>query len=229
MIKFFLILSIIILLTACSSNAKIKSEHPLASYFYPIDSIPKIYLYRDVANGLEEEFHRIYLIGDNEGNHVIVERYSSDGRILEALNYNIDSLDIQDHMVVNYRQEKTKALLYKAKLFPINEQLDTWFASKFQGVNDSTVFLREVKRHLHKKAVVKEIMDEKRPCLEFHDELRQTLLNPFTKKENSIEAKMFTFFGEGIGLVEWYSPTKKLHFRLEQILTQDEWLKIISH
>jgi hypothetical protein len=36
------------------------------------------------------------------------------------------------------------------------------------------------------------------------------------------------YFGKGIGLVEWQSSNKKLHFRLEQILSQEEWLKIIS-
>ena len=98
-----------ITIVSCSFNEQIKSTHPNAAYFYPIDSIPKIYLYRDVANGLDEEFHRVYSLGDKAGEHIIVERYSSDGRILEALNYNVDSLDLQDHMVVNFKQEKTKA------------------------------------------------------------------------------------------------------------------------
>ena len=140
MIKFFFtFLCILMILSSCSFNTEIKSSHPLADYFYPLDSIPKVYLYRDVANGLEEEFHRIYSIKDDEGKHLIVERYVSDGRIVEALNYNIDSLDIQDHMVVNFRQEKTKALLYKTKLFPFDKDDHTWFASKFPGINDSVV------------------------------------------------------------------------------------------
>ena len=218
-----------ITIVSCSFNEQIKSTHPNAAYFYPIDSIPKIYLYRDVANGLDEEFHRVYSLGDKAGEHIIVERYSSDGRILEALNYNVDSLDLQDHMVVNFKQEKTKAQVYKNKLFPLNKNNQTWFATKFQGINDSTLFFREVKRNLVNTSVLREIMEKNVLCLEFHDYLRQTLINPFTQKESVIEAKMITLFGEGIGLVEWYSPNKKLHFRLEQILTQDEWLKIISH
>ena len=74
-----------------------------------------------MANGLDEEFHRVYSLCDKAGEHIIVERYSSDGRILEALNYNVDSLDLQDHMVVNFKQEKTKAQVYKNKLFPLNK------------------------------------------------------------------------------------------------------------
>ena len=220
---------VVILLLSCGSNEQIKSTHPLANYFYPYSKSPQIYLYRDVANGLEEEFHRVYSLKDQEGQHIIVERYASDGRILEALNYNVDSLDVQDHMVVNFKQEKTKAKLYKTKLFPLNKEEQTWFATKFQGINDSTLFLKELKRNLVRQDVLKEIMEEESSCLEFHDIIRQTLLNPFTKKENMIEAEQISYFAEGIGLVEWHSLNKKVHFRLEQILNQDEWLKIISH
>ena len=220
---------VVILLLSCGSNEQIKSTHPLANYFYPYSNSPQIYLYRDVANGLEEEFHRVYSLKDQEGQHIIVERYASDGRILEALNYNVDSLDVQDHMVVNFKQEKTKAKLYKTKLFPLNKEEQTWFATKFQGINDSTLFLKELKRNLLRQDVLKEIMEEESSCLEFHDIIRQTLLNPFTKKENMIEAEQISYFAEGIGLVEWHSLNKKVHFRLEQILNQDEWLKIISH
>ena len=220
---------VVILLLSCGSNEQIKSTHPLANYFYPYSETPQIYLYRDVANGLEEEFHRVYSLKDQEGQHIIVERYASDGRILEALNYNVDSLDVQDHMVVNFKQEKTKAKLYKTKLFPLNKENQTWFATKFQGINDSTLFLKELKRNLVRQDVLKEIMEKESRCLEFHDIIRQTLLNPFTKKENMIEAEQISYFAEGLGLVEWHSLDKKVHFRLEQILNQDEWLKIISH
>ena len=220
---------LVILILSCGSKEQTKSTHPLANYFYPYSESPQIYLYRDVANGLEEEFHRVYSLKDQEGQHIIVERYASDGRILEALNYNVDSLDVQDHMVVNFKQEKTKAKLYKTKLFPLNKDEQTWFATKFQGINDSTLFLKELKRNLVRQDVLKEIMEEESSCLEFHDIIRQTLLNQFTKKENMIEAEQISYFAEGIGLVEWHSLNKKVHFRLEQILNQDEWLKIISH
>ena len=102
MIKFIFFFLSAVTIFSCTSNKQIKSTHPYADYFYPYDTIPKIYLYRDVANGLDEEFHRVYSLGDKAGKHIIVERYSSDGRILEALNYNLDSLDLQDHMVVNF-------------------------------------------------------------------------------------------------------------------------------
>ena len=228
MIKSISCFIILLLLFACNNPSEMKSTHVNIEFFYPLDTIPKIYLYRDVAKGLEEEFHRVYHVKDSEGHHIIVERYASDGRILEALNYNVDSLDIQDHMVVNIKQEKTKAILYKNKIFPTGPKDQTWFASKFQGLNDSTLFLREIKRQLVTKHQIRAIMEEDVECIVFDDFLRQTLINPFTQKENTIQGHQNVYFGKGIGLVEWQSSNKKMHFRLEQILSQEEWLKIIS-
>ena len=93
-----------------------QSANPNMEYFYPWDTVPKIYLYRDVANGLDEQFHRVFSITDSQGEHIVVEIYTSDGRIIEALNYNIDSLDLIDHMVVNRNGEKTKTELFKHKI-----------------------------------------------------------------------------------------------------------------
>lgn len=99
-------------------NFTYTSKNPNAAYFYPLDTVPKIYHYRDIANGLDEEFHRIYTVEDALGPHLIVEVYASDGRLREAINYNIDSLVVQDHMVVNRVQSKEKTLLYKISFSP---------------------------------------------------------------------------------------------------------------
>lgn len=214
-------------LIACSDTSDYQSENPNAAFFYPLDSIPKIYLYRDVTGGLEEEFHRIYTVKDQVGPHLVVEIYASDGRIKEAYNYNIDSLNIQDYMVVDRNQEKEKALLYKDKLFPMNLQEQTWFAAKFRGVVDSTVMLSEIKRQFKekKKHLVIEDLEE---TLVFSDFVRLTVLNPFTRKEESKQGIRLSYFAEGYGLVEWHTPNKKSHFRLEQVLTQQEWIKMIA-
>ena len=39
-----------------------------ADYFYPYDTIPKIYVYRDVVGGLNEQFHRVYGVKDEVEN-----------------------------------------------------------------------------------------------------------------------------------------------------------------
>jgi len=216
-----------ILFFGCTSKPDFTSINPNAAYFYPLQSEPQVYLYRNIVNGLEEEFHRIYTITDQAGDHIIVERYSSDARILEAINYNIDSLNVLDHMVVNRFQQNEKALLYKNGLFPMNLKEDLWFASKFSGLTDSTVILYEKKRKfLKKKSSV--ILEKNVKTLIFNDKLIQTILNPYTRKEQAEQAEMLSYFAEGLGLVEWHSMDKQQHFRLEKILTQEEWVKIIT-
>jgi hypothetical protein len=219
---------LIFLVSSCSNNLDFKSINPNAVYFYPIDTIPKVYLYRDIAQGLEEEFHRIYSIRDNAGPHLVVERYASDGRILEALNYNLDSLNVFDQMVVDRFQKKEKAYIYKNKLFPMDLKQESWYSIKFKGVVDSTLILREVKRNFKKYQRITVMEDEQTDGIIFEDLIRQTVLNPFTKKEQAYQAKQFSYFAKGFGLVEWHSVNKEVHFRLEQVLTQQEFAKIIA-
>lgn len=213
--------------TSCDDSKGFVSINPNARYFYPLDTIPKIYLYRDITGGLEEEFHRIYALKDQAGEHLIVEVYASDGRIREAYNYNVDSLNLQDYMVVDRNQEKEKALLYKDKLFPMNSHEKTWFAAKFRGVVDSTVMLSEIKRQVKQKKKHL-VVDEDVETLVFSDLVRLTVLNPFTRKEETKQGVRFSYFAEGYGLVEWHNLNKKIHFRLEQVLSQQEWIKMIT-
>lgn len=214
---------------SCSSPNEIDSKNPYANYFYPQDSVARIYLYRDVANGLDEQFHRIYSIKDSEGDHIIVEIYSADGRIIEALNYNTDSLNIMDHMVVNRLNEKTKAEVFKNKLIPFNDTEEVWFATRFQGFLDSTLILKEIKRTISGKEIQHEVLGEKVSTIVMKDKIRMTSFNPFTKGENVLEGKAINYFSKGYGLVEWHTPSKKVHYRLEKVLTQKEFLNIITH
>jgi hypothetical protein len=224
----FIFLTFFLVLSACSDRENYKSLNPNAEFFYPVDTIPKIYLYRDIAHGLEEEFHRIYTICDNAGPHIIVERYASDGRILEAVNYNIDSLTVFDQMVVDRFQKKEKAHIYKNQLFPMDLKKQAWYSIKFKGVVDSTLILRELKRKFKKKKILTIMEEEQADALVYEDVIRQTVLNPFTEKEQAYQAKQLSYFAKGFGLVEWHSFDKKVHFRLEQILSQQEFVKIIS-
>lgn len=215
------------LLTACKDASESSSENEYFAYFYPVDSIPKVYQYRDVRNGLIEQFHRVYAIQDSEGQHVIVERYSGDGRIIEALNYNVDSLDIMDHMVVNRNGEKTKADVFKTKIIPMDKDDEAYFASRFQGFLDSTLILQEIRRTVVKESKVK-VMNKTTEVVVFADKIRMTNFNPFTRKESVLEGDATTIFAKGIGLVEWYTNDKKVHYRLEKILEQEEWVKMIT-
>jgi len=228
MFKVLLIVSVFALFFSSCSAEKNESSHPLADYFYPIQEDAQVYVYRDVIGGLDEQFHRVYTVEDQAGKHIVVERYASDGRILEALNFNLDSLNVQDHMVVNRNQKKTKALLYKTTFFPWNANQGTWFASKFEGVLDSTLILQELKRSLRSLAVNREVMGNETACISFVDSTKFTLINPFMKTEKTLMEKSTSFFAKGTGLVEWIGSKNKVHFKLEQIMSQEEWLKIMG-
>ncbi len=226
--RFFIgYLTLMLILAACGSGKGSDSKNPYAAYFYEVDSVPKVYLYRDVANGLDEQFHRIYSVKDSEGEHVIVEIYSADGRILEALNYNVDSLDIMDHMVVNRNGEKTKAEVFKTKIIPMNDTEEVWFATRFQGFLDSTLILKEIKRKVSGVEIEHDVLGKKIPTIVMKDKIRMTNFNPFNKRENVLEGESVNYFSKGYGLVEWHTPNKKVHYRLEKVMPQDEWIKIV--
>jgi hypothetical protein len=223
---------LLLLIASCGLNSKkdstLNSAHPNINYFYPYDSVPRIYCYRNIANGLDEEFHRIYGIKDSKGHHIVVEKYASTGRIIEAFNYNYDSLDVIDHMVVNRNNLKTQAVLVKTKLFPFSDAEQTWFASKYAGHIDSTLILDELKRKVQKKNVDYLVMDEeKRKAIYYSDFRRLTMINIFSKKETSLNTEGFSIFAEGFGLVEFYSKNKIAHYKLEKVLTQKEWKEFL--
>lgn len=221
-------LALTLIVSACGGGNETASKNPYAAYFYEVDSVPKVYLFRDVANGLDEQFHRIYSVSDSQGDHVIVEIYSADGRILEALNYNVDSLDIMDHMVVNRKGEKTKAEVFKTKIIPMNDTEEVWFATRFQGFLDSTLILKEIKRKVSGEEIEHDVLGKKVPTIVMKDKVRMTNFNPFTKKENVLEGEAVNYFAKGYGLVEWHTPNKKVHYRLEKVMPQEEWVKIIT-
>jgi hypothetical protein len=215
MMKYILSCIVLITLLASCGGDKNESKNPMATYFYEVDSVPRIYLYRDIAHGLDEQFHRIYAVSDAKGDHIIVEVYATDGRILEAINYNVDSLDVME--------------VFKDKLIPMNDQEEVWFATRFQGFLDSTLILKEIKRKVSGKEIQHDVLGEKVPTIVMKDRIRMTNFNPFTKKESVLEGKSTNYFAKGYGLVEWHTPDKKVHYKLEKILTEKEFLQIITH
>lgn len=226
-VQFFCIpLFLFLLLSSCGTE-HVESKNPFANYFYPWDTVPKIYLYRDVAHGLDELFNRVYCVKDDQGRHIVVETYSADGRILEAMNYNLDSLDVMDHMVVDRNGRKNKSELFKYTYIPMDKYQETYFASRFPGFLDSTLILKEVRKKYLKEIRDYEVLGEKSPALLTSDHVRMTNFNPFTKKENVLESDAVYYYAEGYGLTEWHDANKKVHYRLEKIMSQEEWIKIM--
>lgn len=222
-IKHLFFLSIITILFASCKNED--SVHPYKNFFYEYNEDAKFYQFRDVVHGMNEKFFRVFGIDDSFGKHIVVESFTADGRITEALNYNLDSLTIIDHMVVDRNGLKTKAQLIKNRMIPFTKDDQTWFASKFPGFIDSTIFLSETKRTFFKSTPIKtKVMGESKNTIVFTDTLKLTMLNPFKKTENSQKAVFKSYYAEGIGLVRIHDINMKTDYQLEKILTQKEWV-----
>jgi hypothetical protein len=225
------IVSFIFLLTlifvSCNSGG---SSNELAKYFYPLEGDGQVYVYRDVKNSLIERFHRIYRIEDSKGKHLVVEIYTEDLRIIEAYNYNVDSLNLIDHMIVDRDGKKRQAELFKNRLFPMNMKDETYFASRFPGVLDSTLILEERQRKVDPMKPKQEIMvmDKKRTALVLEDNYRTTVFNPITHQESELNGRNYAYYVEGIGLVRWHDNKKKTDFQLQSILTEKQWAKLIN-
>ena len=132
-----------------------------------------------------------------------------------------------DHMVVNALGENEKATLYKDEFLPKAKGKETQFISKFSGVTDSTVFLMEVNRQLSDVKMLK-VQSDSLECIKLKENAIYTLLNPFTKQENQQKLETVAYFAKGVGLVAWYDIKKRSHFELEEILSQEKWIKLIS-
>lgn len=224
---FLSLLCFTVLLSACSDEQE--ATHPYLDFFFPYNEEAKFYIYRDVVHGLNEKFLRVYGIEDSFGKHIVVENYTMDGRITEALNYNIDSLNIMDHMVVDRNGQNQKTMLMKDAMFPMTPDGRTWFASKFPGFQDSTLILSETKRSFFKSSPVKtKVMGENTNTIIMLDTLRMTQFNPFTKRESEISGVIKSYFAEGLGLVRFHDLNKKSDFQLEKIITQQEWVKMMQ-
>ncbi|MFN5415476.1 MAG: hypothetical protein ACK5B9_00355 [Flavobacteriia bacterium] len=228
MYKVLLIFVLLATLLGCS-EATTDSKNPFAKYFFPYSKESKFYVYRDVVHGLNEKFYRVYGLEDSKGKHIVVETYAMDGRITEALNYNLDSLTILDHMVVDRKGMQTKALMMKNGMFPMDEKENTWFASKFPGFLDSTLILSETKRSILKsKPYLTKVMEESKNTIITLDTIRFTMFNPFRKTENQQMIRVKSYFAEGLGLVRFHDVNMKTDYRLEKILTQEEWVRLMQ-
>lgn len=198
-----------------------------ASFFYVYDTIPKIYQYREIINGMYEQFHRVYGLRDGYGRHLIVERYTQEGRLTEAYNFNMDSLYVLDHMVVNLKGKKEKAFIYHNQLFPLSN-IETHFATKFSGVLDSTVMLYEVFRKLN-TFTEREVLNQNLDCMKLNERIRVTNIDLKSKKESPpMENQLVHYFGKGLGLIEWHDTKFSQHFVLEDIISQKAWINLIS-
>ena len=225
--KIVFVLFIAIIFTGCGSD-KTVSLNPLAEYFYPLNNEPMVYVYRDQAKGLDERFHRIYRVDDSFGKHLVVEIYSAEVRLIEAYNYNTDSLNLMDHMVVDRNRQNQKGELGKTKFFPWSKKGKGEFLSRFPGPMDSTFIIYTIDRKvLTKEKKMQKVFDQKEKSIVFSDDFMLTLLNSKGEGIDQKKGKTISVYAQNYGLVRWYDDKKEVDFVLEKIMTEQEWIKLL--
>lgn len=222
----FIFVITLILISCNSEKPKVetpKSVHPFANYFYPYDSSARIFCYRNISDGLTEEFHRVYGYKDSKGYHIGVDRLTPDGqRLVESLVYNYDSLDVHLQMETFSTGMPKPTLLKKNKLIPWGEKSQSYFSSIYPSRRDSLEINEEWNRTFIKKLdsfVV--INNERRKAIVFSETRKKRRYFKLTNKDDNTEIiESTSIFAEGFGLVEFYDKDKKTHYKLEKVITQ---------
>jgi hypothetical protein len=75
-------------------------------------------------------------------------------------------------------------------------------------VLDSTLILQELKRNILSENVFIDVMGEQTKAVKYKDYTKFTLINPFTKTEKVMGLPSYTYYADGVGLVEWKSNGK---------------------
>ncbi|MBM3452197.1 MAG: hypothetical protein FJX84_03530 [Bacteroidetes bacterium] len=225
--KFTLFIYIVLILASCNfeKNEGVgpKSAHPLVNYFYPYDSSARIYCYRNVTDGISEEFHRVYGYKDSKGYHIGVDILSPDGqRLIEAFVYNYDSLDVHLQMETISTGVPKPARIIKKNIFPWNEKSVGVFTSAYPSSQKSLEISQELNRtFLEKINSFLVISNEQRKAVSFKEvRKKRKYFKASNKIQNSDSLETISIFAEGFGLVEFYDKNKKIHFKLEKVITQ---------
>jgi len=110
----------------------------------------------------------------------------------------------------------------------MNDSEETYFASRFQGFLDSTLILKEIRRKVSSDEISHDVMGEEVTAIKMTDKIRMSSFNPFAKRDNTIQTRSVNYFAKGFGLVEYHSMDKSVHYKLEKVLSQEEWLKLVT-
>ena len=218
-------------LISCSEkkDKKSQSNNPVIanqSFFYPYDTVPKIYQYREIKNGMYEQFHRVYGISRSNGKHILLETFTQDGRHTETYDFLLDSMLVQEHLVVDATGAIKPAFVNENKLFPL-DSIETHFKSQFSGISDAFVIELDSRRRFngHTK---RDILSKKMNCMKLIETLKVTNRDDKLALKNEESIEIIRYYGKSIGLVEWHDVNDKQHYVLEDIMTHNEWLKIIA-
>jgi hypothetical protein len=231
MTRIFLGFLTALILISCSEkkNNKIQSSNPIVanqSFFYPYDTVPKIYQYRELKNGMYEQFHRVYGISRANGKHILVETFTQDGRHTETYDFLLESLLVHEHLVVGAMGDINRAFINGNQLFPLDSN-EIQFNSQFAGISDAYVIGYDSRRKFN-TITKRNILSKNIDCMKLNETIMVTNIDVKLKLKNESSNDIVRYYGKSIGLVEWHDVNDNQHYILEDIMTQNEWLKIIS-
>lgn len=225
-----LILPVLSCITSCnqkeqSATDEDDGQREYSDYFFPSDSLePYIYVYADENKPVDEKFYRVYKLNTPEKEHVVVERYNASFRITEGYTYDLkDELKIVDHMIVDANGKKRKANVTEPNLYPSNEDGQSLFISDFPAHIDSMIGVYKSNKKVVNEGMDYGILGHSTEAIKIKDEVTLSFVNPFTEKGSSNKVEILRIYAKGLGLTEWYTKDKKIHFKLKRILSNAWW------
>jgi hypothetical protein len=194
-------------------------------YFFPSDSIdPYIYVYADENKPLDEKIFRIYTLKTADKHQLVVEKFNASFRITEGFTYDLDDfLNVIDHMVVDRDALKRKAHLTSSALFLSDTTTKAVFVSDFPAhVEPYTAIYKSTK--MYKSRIDDyEVLERKTEAIEVNNEIVLSFVDTESKDGEAKGVNVTEVYAEGLGLTEWYTENKSIHYKLKRILTNDWW------
>jgi hypothetical protein len=194
-------------------------------YFFPVDSlVPYIYVFSDDNKPLDERFMRMYRLQNDTDSSFVVEHFNSQFKITEGFTYMLnDSLTVKDHMIVDRDGFKRRTNLSDHYNFPIYAGMTSQFIADFPGVIDSTVMIKDSKKHIFDANFKYVLFDKEVSAILVKDTIRIIELNKTTKEIGESRVVTDNVYVKGYGLVEWGTEDKSVLYSLRTILSDKWW------
>lgn len=213
-----------LLLFSCDFSVEESTDSEgIEDYFFPVQDEPVIYVYADENRPVDEKFFRVYRLKNDELDHLVVERFNASFRITEGFSFHLkDDLNVVDHMVVDANGLKRKAHLTKTSYFPQNRDDQAVFVSDFPAHIDSIVGVYASEKKVMEEMDY-EILDRQTKAIVIQDFVSLSFVNPDKQDGNSKKVETERIYAKGIGLTEWYTADKRIHFKLQRMLSNEWW------
>ena len=196
-------------------------------YFYPTDSvIPYIYAYQDEKAPLDERFHRMYSLEENDSTFFVIERFNSSFRIFEGYTFYLENnLMVQNHMMVDGNGIKRSSRLQKNTFFPLNKGEQVIFLANFPSHIDSTIIVYESRKTIIEDELEINVLGKDYKAINVRDSIQVSLVNLYNKKTASEFTVTNNYYAKGLGLVKWGDLEEEVCYELKKILTDNWWME----